>query len=180
MDPSNSTHASKANIAVLAGLHGHELGWLCLGSCGADVRTAEHQVYSPPLKFRPKVIINAFALYWATGSHPKRKDKSPTVPSGIVSKDMNAIPELQYIAGASMVRTRHRSTVVEESQMYNPFAQPTFVPRFPETSVHISAGDPETGAKRHSEEPVFRRFLDRFRKQTEAEELPQEIQVTAS
>ncbi|KAF9041093.1 hypothetical protein BDZ89DRAFT_944749 [Hymenopellis radicata] len=31
---------STVNIAVLTALRGHELGWLCLGSCGADVRVA--------------------------------------------------------------------------------------------------------------------------------------------
>jgi len=39
---------SAANIAVLASLRGEELGWICLGSCGADV------------------IFNAFALFWVT------------------------------------------------------------------------------------------------------------------
>ncbi|EJD39939.1 hypothetical protein AURDEDRAFT_187166 [Auricularia subglabra TFB-10046 SS5] len=39
---------STINIVVLAILHGKELGWICLGSCGADV------------------TLNALVLYWVT------------------------------------------------------------------------------------------------------------------
>nr|GAT46878.1 predicted protein [Mycena chlorophos] len=40
---------STINIAVLTILHGRELGWVCLASCGADV------------------VCNAGALFWVTG-----------------------------------------------------------------------------------------------------------------
>lgn len=40
--------SSTTNIAILGTLHGEELGWICLGSCGADV------------------IFNALALFWVT------------------------------------------------------------------------------------------------------------------
>lgn len=30
---------SAAHMLILTLLHGHELGWVCLGSCGADVGT---------------------------------------------------------------------------------------------------------------------------------------------
>ncbi|KAG6857416.1 hypothetical protein H0H87_004778 [Tephrocybe sp. NHM501043] len=36
------------NISVLTALKGHELGWVCLGSCTADV------------------VINALAIFWVT------------------------------------------------------------------------------------------------------------------
>jgi len=39
---------SSINVLVLTLLHGKELGWVCLGSCGADV------------------ICNSLALFWAT------------------------------------------------------------------------------------------------------------------
>jgi len=39
---------SSVNVLVLTLQHGRELGWVCLGSCGADV------------------ICNALALFWAT------------------------------------------------------------------------------------------------------------------
>lgn len=43
---------TKANIAVLTGMRGHELGWLCLGTCGADVSAqcfdiSHHSIRSP-------------------------------------------------------------------------------------------------------------------------------------
>ncbi|KAF7370539.1 hypothetical protein MSAN_00686000 [Mycena sanguinolenta] len=41
---------STVNIVVLTVLKGHELGWVCLASCGTDV------------------ILNAFALFWVTGA----------------------------------------------------------------------------------------------------------------
>jgi hypothetical protein len=40
---------STVNITVLTILHGEQLGWVCLGSCGTDV------------------LFNAFAIYWVTG-----------------------------------------------------------------------------------------------------------------
>lgn len=45
---------SAANIFVLTMLRGRELGWICLGSCSADV------------------VINAIALFWVTrpSAHP--------------------------------------------------------------------------------------------------------------
>ncbi|KAJ7191309.1 hypothetical protein GGX14DRAFT_528844 [Mycena pura] len=42
---------STINIAVLTILHGRELGWVCLASCGTDV------------------IFNASALFWVTSAH---------------------------------------------------------------------------------------------------------------
>lgn len=45
---------STTNIAILAVVHGKELGWLCLGSCGTDV------------------VINALSIFWATGN-PRRQ-----------------------------------------------------------------------------------------------------------
>jgi len=41
---------STINMLVLAMLHGHERGWLCLGSCGSDV------------------IFNALVIFWVTKS----------------------------------------------------------------------------------------------------------------
>nr|GAT47542.1 predicted protein [Mycena chlorophos] len=43
-----SLTTSTINIGVLTILHGRELGWLCLGSCGSDV------------------VFNAVALFWVT------------------------------------------------------------------------------------------------------------------
>jgi hypothetical protein len=40
--------SSTANVVILGVLHGTELGWICLGSCGADV------------------ILNASAIFWVS------------------------------------------------------------------------------------------------------------------
>jgi hypothetical protein len=53
---------SAANMALLTGLRGHERGWACLASCGADV------------------LVNAIALYAITGGSDERTDaKKPEV-----------------------------------------------------------------------------------------------------
>lgn len=43
-----STDPPQVNILVLTLMHGRQLGWVCLGSCGLDV------------------VINALALFWVT------------------------------------------------------------------------------------------------------------------
>ncbi|KAL0059012.1 hypothetical protein AAF712_014281 [Marasmius tenuissimus] len=50
---------SAVNIGVLTAQHGRQLGWICLGSCGADV------------------IINAIAIFWVT--NPTRSENEPVV-----------------------------------------------------------------------------------------------------
>jgi len=51
---------SAVNITVLTILHGQELGWVCLGSCGTDV------------------TLNALVLFWVTSS----KDESSSPSNG--------------------------------------------------------------------------------------------------
>ena len=50
---------SATNVAVLMVLHGQELGWVCLGSCTADV------------------TINALALFFVTGSYDDPQPQKP-------------------------------------------------------------------------------------------------------
>ncbi|KIY68012.1 hypothetical protein CYLTODRAFT_443664 [Cylindrobasidium torrendii FP15055 ss-10] len=55
---------STVNIAILAAMRGHQLGWVCLGSCGADV------------------IVNASSLFWASGKGSADSfDERPAVSS---------------------------------------------------------------------------------------------------
>ncbi|KAJ6484854.1 hypothetical protein C8R45DRAFT_1214783 [Mycena sanguinolenta] len=51
---------STVNIAVLTILHGRELGWLCLASCGIDV------------------VFNAAALFWVTSGRPSPNTQANT------------------------------------------------------------------------------------------------------
>jgi len=46
-------------MVVLTVMHGQQLGWVCLGSCGTDV------------------IVNALALYFVTGSVDEAASQSP-------------------------------------------------------------------------------------------------------
>jgi hypothetical protein len=62
-------------------LHGQELGWVCLGSCGADV------------------TINALALFFVTGSYD---DPQPQKPFDTVSAPVrrrSTMPILQTGSG---------------------------------------------------------------------------------
>ncbi len=66
------------NVAVLMVLHGQELGWVCLGSCTADV------------------TINALALFFVTGSYDDPQPQKPidTVSTPVVRR-RSALPILQ-------------------------------------------------------------------------------------
>ncbi|KAJ7067527.1 hypothetical protein C8F01DRAFT_1365586 [Mycena amicta] len=54
---------STVNIAVLTIMHGKQLGWVCLASCGTDV------------------VLNAAALFWVTGGSPSRDVSGNRNPS---------------------------------------------------------------------------------------------------
>jgi hypothetical protein len=49
---------STVNVAVITALHGHEFGWLCLGSCSIDV------------------ISNTLALFWVTSGQVAHSDET--------------------------------------------------------------------------------------------------------
>jgi len=69
---------SATNVAILMVLHGQELGWVCLGSCTADV------------------TINAIALFFVTGSYDDPQPQKPidTVTTPVVRR-RSAMPILQ-------------------------------------------------------------------------------------
>lgn len=69
---------SATNVAILMVLHGQELGWVCLGSCGADV------------------TINALALFFVTGSYDEPPPQKPfDTVSAPVMRRRSAMPILQ-------------------------------------------------------------------------------------
>ena len=69
---------SATNVAVLMVLHGQEFGWVCLGSCTADV------------------TINALALFFVTGSYDDPQPQKPidTVTAPVIRR-RSAMPILQ-------------------------------------------------------------------------------------
>ncbi|KAF8340508.1 uncharacterized protein EI90DRAFT_3035823 [Cantharellus anzutake] len=54
---------STVNVGILLALHGHELGWVCLASCGTDV------------------TVNALVLYFVTERRPRRSNDSRRAPN---------------------------------------------------------------------------------------------------
>ncbi|KAJ8075464.1 hypothetical protein PM082_019802 [Marasmius tenuissimus] len=52
---------SGVNIGALTFQHGHQLGWVCLGSCGTDV------------------ILNAIAIFWVTNVNSEAQPEYPTL-----------------------------------------------------------------------------------------------------
>ncbi|KAJ7346131.1 hypothetical protein DFH08DRAFT_1008026 [Mycena albidolilacea] len=73
---------STVNIAILTILHGRELGWLCLGSCGLDV------------------VLNAAALFWVTSGRPTSSSSEPNSPVG----QRQMTPETSARPGAPVSR----------------------------------------------------------------------------
>ncbi|KAK1218995.1 hypothetical protein PQX77_018298 [Marasmius sp. AFHP31] len=66
---------SAINIGILTVQHGHQLGWICLGSCGTDV------------------IINAIAVFWVT--NPTRSKDEPADNQSLITKPNEEQQEAQ-------------------------------------------------------------------------------------
>jgi len=66
---------SCVNILVLTLMHGRQLGWVCLGSCGTDV------------------IVNALVIFWVTSRSSDHQDRTPTAHD-FVSPSKSGDPDL--------------------------------------------------------------------------------------
>ncbi|KAJ8072881.1 hypothetical protein PM082_016440 [Marasmius tenuissimus] len=122
---------STVNIVVLTSQHGRELGWVCLGSCGADV------------------IVNAAALYWAT-LPKKQRQRAPTL--SVISRDLGNVslftvtrsaghkPSLSVIIPPQAVRCSdpHEVKRASDEHYNNPFTPVQFVSKS-HSSVRITA-----------------------------------------
>ncbi|KAK0446248.1 hypothetical protein EV421DRAFT_1933292 [Armillaria borealis] len=111
---------SIVNMAVLTSFDGHELGWVCLCSCGADV------------------IFNALALFWVT-SGSLSKINGPT-PSPSRGTDPRRPAEMRARA-SSVVVPRHSISVdlpstpastMTFNSMSSPAFDDTYFPRSPQ------------------------------------------------
>jgi len=88
---------SCVNVLVLITMHGRQLGWVCLGSCSADV------------------VVNALALFWVTDSISERSAAGPRSGTGTMDH-----PVYEMSSGGShkaigtsvhdMVSTTHRQS----------------------------------------------------------------------
>ncbi|KAJ3984920.1 hypothetical protein F5890DRAFT_1227940 [Lentinula detonsa] len=94
---------STVNMLVLALLKGHENGWVCLGSCGADV------------------IFNALAVFWVT----KRRGQSYNYPSSIGQVINNPARESRRAPEAKLHGDTGNDLVIS-SPPPTPWQTPTF------------------------------------------------------
>jgi len=66
---------SCVNILVLTLMHGRQLGWVCLASCGTDV------------------VVNALVVYWVTSRSSDQHDTVPTAGPDVISPSKLGDPE---------------------------------------------------------------------------------------
>ena len=69
---------SCVNILILTLMHGRQLGWVCLGSCGTDVGSPIQLILNASLTNILQVIVNALVIYWVTPGASDDQDKTPT------------------------------------------------------------------------------------------------------
>lgn len=93
---------SIVNMAVLTSFDGHELGWVCLCSCGADV------------------IFNASALFWVTSGSLSKINANPSPTSGT---DPRRPAEMRARA-SSVVVVGHNSPVKSSFSHTTTFDKP--------------------------------------------------------
>jgi len=79
---------SCVNILVLTLMHGRQLGWVCLASCGTDV------------------IVNALVIYWVTSQASDQHDRAP----GFRSEDPATDGTLPSAKGAKVAFKLRHST----------------------------------------------------------------------
>ncbi|KAJ3868204.1 hypothetical protein EV359DRAFT_77863 [Lentinula novae-zelandiae] len=94
---------STVNMLVLALLKGHENGWICLGSCGADV------------------IFNALAIFWVT----RRRGQTYNYPSSI-GPGINAVRESRRPPEVKIHGENPNDFVVSSGSPPTPWQTPTF------------------------------------------------------
>ncbi|CAE6369734.1 unnamed protein product [Rhizoctonia solani] len=95
---------STINIAVLTIMHGQQLGWVCLGSCGTDV------------------TVNALVLFWVTdnisqgGSDNTPGTHCPTAGPGAPVVSNQSLTDEEGIKHPAHIGQDHMSTVIRRSE----------------------------------------------------------------
>ncbi|KAE9386852.1 hypothetical protein BT96DRAFT_1005672 [Gymnopus androsaceus JB14] len=160
---------STVNIGVLAILQGHELGWICLASCGVDV------------------TLNSYALFWATGLKSRRQNRlsarelntfatQQSSISTFVSPNLSPSLQLPQATRPSCRHLPHLSHIPHMSYLPHPFATPVFEPKSPQSEVSISA-NPELAEKVPSFS-LFRSITGLFRDEPTAASMDNQVEVT--
>ncbi|QRV96315.1 transmembrane protein [Ceratobasidium sp. AG-Ba] len=115
---------STANIAVLTVMHGQQLGWVCLGSCGSDA------------------TLNALALFWVTSYGSPPSEGSPPGEAPIADHEhepsgrSSVLPEEYTLAR----RTPPVSFVAQYSTLIRGILPDVFGVNRPS---NVSSGQPE-------------------------------------
>ncbi|CAE6489000.1 unnamed protein product [Rhizoctonia solani] len=99
---------STINIAVLTIMHGQQLGWVCLGSCGTDV------------------MVNALVLFWVTdnasqgGSENTPGTNCPTVAPGAPIHSHNSFAGEEGIKSPGYIAQDQVSTIRRTGNVTEP------------------------------------------------------------
>ncbi|KIK71445.1 hypothetical protein GYMLUDRAFT_79504 [Collybiopsis luxurians FD-317 M1] len=88
---------SCVNMLVLAMLRGHERGWVCLGSCGADV------------------IINALAIFWVTKNRETTQFAGSSSNGNNLHRDGRRPPEIKIVTDSNVVLTSQPPTPLPQT-----------------------------------------------------------------
>ncbi|GAB1522884.1 hypothetical protein RhiTH_006009 [Rhizoctonia solani] len=94
---------STINIAVLTIMHGQQLGWVCLGSCGADV------------------TVNALVLFWVTdniaqGGSENSPTHCPTNAPGAPVVSNQSLPDDEGVRSHVHISRERVSSVIRRGE----------------------------------------------------------------
>jgi len=84
---------SCVNILVLTLMHGRQLGWVCLASCGTDVSSRIYCILDILFTRPVQVIVNALVVYWVTSRSSDQHDTVPTTGPDAISPSKLGDPE---------------------------------------------------------------------------------------
>ncbi|KDQ61826.1 hypothetical protein JAAARDRAFT_55148 [Jaapia argillacea MUCL 33604] len=152
---------SATNVTILTIMHGRQLGWVCLGSCGTDV------------------IINALVLFWVTGSSTSKSGGGITQTNGAGPNDNKSPSQTQPIHFLEYQSRRPSSA--RKSRFVNPTGEPSShanVTRSAGGQIHSIRSHRASSSGSHSTFP-FQFFSDMFgKKRTRPEEHSMQITIT--
>ena len=140
--------ASFVNILILTFLHGRELGWLCLTSCGSDVSKRGLRV-TPKLMVE-QVVANAGVLFWVTSGSSLRPQYSVAreglqAPLCVHCNGYNLSPQGGQITTKDMRRIVDRTSVsLTKSPTDMPHGVQDAVAHNESTATIVKASSPPT------------------------------------
>ncbi|KDQ56345.1 hypothetical protein JAAARDRAFT_59236 [Jaapia argillacea MUCL 33604] len=171
---------SSVNMLVLTLMHGQQLGWVCIGSCGTDV------------------ILNALILFWVTGGGSSRSDIvslsggqriTPNTAGVPLTSQMNNRPAMSPMSPTTPISAIDAALIKNDKP-----SRLAFMPReivvgsSPSTNALLD--EQRTGGRRPSRQQqprtwatsnnrsIFGALSNLFRKSTPAQETTLQITIT--